>query len=238
MIIAVAQTRPAKGDIERNIEAHINLLNLAIKDRAEAILFPELSLTGYEPGLAKVLAMDKENARLTVFQTMSDSNNIIIGVGLPTKEHNGTCISLVIFQPQQQRQVYSKKFLHEDETPFFISGENNYCLITDHITLSICYELSIPEHAKDAFEHGAEIYITSVAKTAEGMYKASQTLAGIAKQYGMIILLSNCVGPCDDFVSAGQSAAWDNTGNLLGQLDASSEGLLIVDTETKEIIQL
>ena len=53
MKICVAQTRPIKGNIEANIENHINLLKLAISNEAEAVFFPELSLTGYEPELAK-----------------------------------------------------------------------------------------------------------------------------------------------------------------------------------------
>ena len=51
MKISIAQTRPIKGDIPANIEAHKRFINLAVSNGADAIFFPELSITGYEPEL-------------------------------------------------------------------------------------------------------------------------------------------------------------------------------------------
>ena len=53
MKICVAQTRPLKGDIKGNIENHKKLIASAVSHQADLIIFPELSLTGYEPGLGK-----------------------------------------------------------------------------------------------------------------------------------------------------------------------------------------
>jgi predicted amidohydrolase len=53
MKIAVAQTRPIKGDISTNIKTHKKLIDLAISYKVDTIFFPELSITGYEPELAK-----------------------------------------------------------------------------------------------------------------------------------------------------------------------------------------
>jgi predicted amidohydrolase len=45
--IALAQINPALGDIHKNIKKHINCCDRAIKRKADLIIFPELSLTGY-----------------------------------------------------------------------------------------------------------------------------------------------------------------------------------------------
>jgi predicted amidohydrolase len=124
MKICIAQTRPVAGDIKTNIDQHKKLIDAAVSYSADIIIFPELSLTGYEPGLAKALATDKEDSRLDDFQQISNENKIIICVGVPTKNNKGICISMIIFQPGRERLVYSKKYLHADEEPFFISGEN------------------------------------------------------------------------------------------------------------------
>ena len=58
MRISVAQTRPIKADIPANIEGHLRLLDLAAGIKADTVIFPELSLTGYEPELAQDLATD------------------------------------------------------------------------------------------------------------------------------------------------------------------------------------
>ena len=51
----------------------------------------------------------------------------------------------------------------------------------------------------------------------------------------MPVLMSNCVGFCDNFESVGQSSVWTKQGNLAGQLNEKNEGILIFDTETQVI---
>ncbi len=81
MKICAAQARSHKGDIQDNIENHKKFIELAIFYKANTIIFSELSLTGYEPELAKKLALNINDSRLDVFQKISDDHHIIIGVG-------------------------------------------------------------------------------------------------------------------------------------------------------------
>ena len=239
MKICVAQTRPVKGDIQSNIENHKKLIELAVSYGADTVIFPELSITGYEPELAKELATDPDDSRFDDFQKISDTKQITIGVGVPTKNKTGISISMVLFQPRKARQMYSKKCLHSDEEPFFVSGQNSIGLIGNkaNIALAICYELSVPEHAENAFQSGAGIYIASVAKSADGVEKAVRRLSEIANKYSMTVLMSNCVGHCDNFESAGKSSVWNDKGLLLGQLNDANEGIIIIDTDTQEVIE-
>ena len=222
MTICVAQTKPFIGDIERNIAAHKRLIGRAAAENADIIIFPELSITGYEPALAKELATTPDDPRFDVLQKLSDEHNIIIGIGAPTA---GVCITMVLFHPGQPRQTYSKKYLHTDEEPFFVSGNNTSTSINNYpdIALAICYEISVPEHAENA--EGASIYIASVAKTHAGVNKAIDRLAEIAKHYSMAVLMSNCVG--EDF--GGKTSVWNDKGMLVAQLDDQNEGILVFD---------
>lgn len=239
MKICVAQTRPIKGDIESNIVNHKNLIDLAVSNAAEIIIFPELSLTGYEPKLSKELATHPDDSRFNIFQEISDTKGITIGVGVPTKNNLGICISLVLFQSRKARQVYSKKYLHVDEEEFFISGQSLIDLNVNktNIALAICYELSVPEHAENAFRKGAKIYIASVAKFVEGIEKALTRLSEIANQYSMTVFMSNCVGESDGLVCAGKTSVWDNRGLLVGQLNDTNEGIIIFDTDANHLIE-
>ena len=237
MKICMAQTRAVKGDIQENIKNHERMIATAISHGARIIIFPELSITGYEPALAESLAMDSDDHRLDAFQEISNANQITIGVGVPTKQRDGVCISLIVFQPGAPRKIYSKKYLHPDEEPFFISGENFPVIRISafNLALAICYEISIQKHAKTAFENGAEIYIASVAKSVMGVNYAERRLSKIAKEYSAPVLMSNCVGKSDGFDSGGKSSVWDCQGILIGQLDAISEGILVYDSETQEV---
>jgi predicted amidohydrolase len=237
MKIAVAQTKPVTGDINSNIQNHVKLTTMAADNGADLIIFPELSLTGYEPSLAKQLATDINDSRFDIFQQLSDAKQIAIGVGAPIKAGTGITITMVIFQPNKPRQANSKIYLHADEEPFFVSGENLPGLIINNtpVALAICYEITIQAHTENAFKSGALFYIASVAKTVKGVEKAWTGLSEIAGKYGMTVLLSNSVGLCEDGICGGKSAAWNNKGALLGELNDTGEGILILDTNTQAV---
>jgi predicted amidohydrolase len=239
MKISVAQTRPVKGDIPANIETHTKLIALAIAYKVDTIFFPELSITGYEPELAKASATNQDDKRFDNFQEISNKNKITIGLGMPTKTNSGIQISMLIFQPDTPRQTYSKQQLHADEFSYFINGEEQIILTVDNkkIAPAICYESLQTNHSDNVNKLGAEIYVASVAKSQNGIDKAMQHYPAIAKKFSMPVLMSNCVGHCDNFESVGQSAVWTKEGNLIGQLDDKLEGILIFDTETEEIIK-
>lgn len=150
MKIAVAQMMPQKGNILVNIEKHKALITLAASGQANAIFFPELSITGYEPELAKDLATDPYDHRFDVFQHISDTNIITIGIGVPTKSISGILVTMIIFQPNQPRQTYSKQRLHASEIPYFVGGHEQVGLTIDGIKVApaICYESLQIEHAE------------------------------------------------------------------------------------------
>lgn len=239
MKICVAQTKPFKGNISANIEAHLRFIELALSLNSEAIFFSELSLTGYEPELAKNLATDQNDIRLDTFQESCDKNNIIIGLGLPTATESKIRISMIIFEPNKPRQTYSKQQLHSDEFPYFENGFGQVIINTKNknIAPAICYESLQPTHSENAFKLGADVYLASVAKPENGIEKAFEHYPAIAKHYSMPVLMANCVGLCDNFLSVGKSAVWTKEGELVGQLDDKTEGILIFDTETEGIVK-
>jgi len=238
MKVGIAQTRPITADIPRNIQQHKTQIAKAVSSGADILIFPELSLTGYEPTLAQILAVDPDDKKLDVFQQLSDTHRLIIGAGIPTRHGDDVCISMALFQPGKPRQLYSKKYLHADEEPFFVSGQHGPGRIGEDIALAICYEISVPQHAEEAHRNGARVYIASVAKFMHGIDKALARLAEIGSSYSMTVLMSNSVGQADGYECAGKSSAWDNKGRLLGQLDGYREGILLLDTDTKEVIEI
>lgn len=239
MQICVAQTRAVTGDVSKNIDNHKKFADLAVSHGADTIIFPELSLTGYEPTLANELATNKDDERFNELQQISDEKNMVLGAGIPIKSGKGVLIGMVIFRPLQPRETYFKQYLHHDEEPWFIKGPSQKVLegVNAHIALAICYEISVSEHAQRAHESGAGIYIASVAKTVDGMEKAFDTLAMTAKKHSMVVLVSNCVGEYEGKEAGGRSAIWNDQGRLLEQLNDKDEGIIIFDTITQEIIK-
>lgn len=235
MKICIAQTKSEKGKVQENIQNHLRIVENAIKSNSELIIFPELSITNYEPDLAKKLATDIENSIFNPFQELSDNNEITIGIGMPTNSTDGVNISMLIFQPNEKRVVYSKRMLHSDELPYFVCGNAQVILNIKgkKIAIGICYETLQREHFLNANKNGADIYIASVAKPKGGIEKAYKHFPKIAREFNTPILMSNCVGNCDNFIGVGQSAVWNKNGKLIEHLDSENQGILIYDTETE-----
>lgn len=234
MKLCAAQLRPVAGDIPANLRKHIGFIEAAAARNADLICFPELSLTGYEPKLARELASRPEDSRWDVFQRLSDSLLIHVGVGLPLTVETGVQIGMLFFTPGAARQAYAKQLLHEDELAFFVRGEKQLWLRQcGHVLApAICYESLQASHAEAAVRAGADVYLASVAKSAAGVARANTHYPGIAEQHGMTVLMANCLGTCDDFVAAGQSAAWNQQGHCIARLDDQQEGLVLVDTNS------
>jgi predicted amidohydrolase len=144
---------------------------------------------------------------------------------------------MIIFMPGRLRQTYSKQQLHPDEFPYFEKGEQQILLEVDNkkIVPAICYESLQTDHSAKASKLGAEIYLASVAKPQNSINEAMTHYSNVAKNYSMPVLMSNCVGYCDNFISAGFSSVWTKQGRLVGQLDNKTEGILIFDTGTEEV---
>jgi len=239
MRIAIAQIKAIKGNIGKNIENHLKWTNQAIQNKADMLVFPELSVTGYEPDIAESLATNQDDSRLDALQSLSDSNGITIGVGLPTNDGSDTYISMIIFQPHRERITYSKQYLYPPEKPFFKAGKNPLVLHieTEVVSPAICYETSEKAHCEFAKRNNATMYIASVLSSVNGIDAQLKKLSDIAKNNNLLTFMANYVGESGGYVCAGKSSVWDNTGKLIGQLDNVTEGILLYDTVTKEVVK-
>jgi predicted amidohydrolase len=231
MRVCAAQLRPVPGDVPTNAAKHLELIALAAAHRVDLVFFPELSLTGYEPRLAGSLAIPVSDDLLGVFQECSDSSNLFIGVGMPIAAGVGVRIGMIWFAPGMPRRMYAKQQLHVDEIPDFVPGEEQLVLECGGRKLApaICYESLQMAHADSAAALAAAFYLASVAKPAGNVAKAMGHYPAVARRHQMHVIMANCVGPSQDFVSVGQSAAWNARGELLAQMDAVSEGVVVLD---------
>ena len=238
MKIAVAQSRPIIGPVEGNLAGHQSLIDVAVRIGARLVVFPELSLTGYEPRMAASLARMPDDPCFACLQTTADQGEVSIAVGVPTHGERLPRISTLLFRPASELQVYSKQHLHADEEHFFERGSKSDGLIHANptVALAICYELSVPMHAQRAIDSGATVYIASVAKSARDVDDACQRLSKIAREHSTVAMMANCLGLLDGTECVGRSSAWSRNGSLLMQLETENEGIIVVDYETEDVV--
>ena len=240
MKIAIAQIQPVKGDLSANLDIHLHWIRIGAAESMDVIFFPELSLTGYEPKLASKLSLSTEDDFWQPIRYVCDELGVTAGLGAPIHTQAGIYIGMLIFQPGRPLLSHAKQILHPDEEAYFVKGQHQLLipLQGEIIAPAICYESLQRSHIEAAKVSGATLYLASVAKHGKGMEQAKEFFSRASKDLGLPVLLCNCIGPADDFVAAGGSAAWNRSGQLLEQLGNQSQGLLLFDTLTESSLIL
>lgn len=230
MKFAAAQISSSAGDWEANINKHIIFIERAAAQGADLIVFPELSLTGYEPTLAKALARSTVDPIFNPLTKAAAENNVTVCAGAPIRGQILARIGMLIFYPDGNRGTYYKQLLHEDELPFFEAGtEQSVIKIGDNRLIpAICYESMQLQHLRNALALRPSTYLASVSKSSSGMKQAHEYFSDVSASQSLHVCLVNAVGNNDNFVAAGMSACWNNEGALLGKLDDKQEGILTV----------
>jgi predicted amidohydrolase len=234
MKIAAAQICPIENNINANIKNHLRMIKLAAEKSVDLIFFPEMSLSAYEREKAKDYSFQINDSRLDVFKAESAKYQMLIIVGAAIEIESELYIGSFIFQPDGSTLIYTKQFLHDGEEQFFSSGNKLNPQIEwkgEKISLAICADISHPVHAENASKINSTIYLPGIFYTPNGIAEAYKNLSNYAEKYKMNIVMANYVGSSYSLEAAGQSAFWNNKGELVSQLDGKTEGLLIADIE-------
>ena len=83
--IAAAQVPSIRGDLRGNIEKHLDVITSAARQGVSVLVFPELSLIGYEPEIAKDLELDPDDARLAPIALLAQQNRMQVVAGASLK---------------------------------------------------------------------------------------------------------------------------------------------------------
>jgi predicted amidohydrolase len=122
MILASAQTKPKRGDIEYNLKDHYRLIEKASDQGTDLIVFPEMSITGYEREDAYKFTFSENDSRLDNLRKMAHDKKIIIVAGAPIIIDLDLFIGSFILYPNGSISIYTKQFLHLGEEEFFKSS--------------------------------------------------------------------------------------------------------------------
>jgi predicted amidohydrolase len=233
--IAIAQTASVKDDIEANVTHHKKYAEAAADYGVQLIIFPELSLTGYEPESVKDFIVSIDDKRLIPLKRIARNSCMVIVVGAPILSPEGKLnIGALCLLPDNTVKVYAKQYLHPGEELHFSPGTKD-CILKladEKIALAICADISNPEHARKAAKAGATIYAVSLLLSYNGYEKDTQLLREYASEYKMTTLMSNHSKKTGGYVPAGRSAIWDETGRLVAELKGIEEAIIIAEKET------
>ncbi|MBM3944726.1 MAG: carbon-nitrogen hydrolase family protein [SAR202 cluster bacterium] len=240
--IAVAQTCPVRGDVDANLAEHLRLIPIAASEGARVVVFPELSLTGYEMDIAAGLAFTERDPRLAPLAAAAASHDVSVLVGAPVRIGTKLYIGALILEPGGATRLYTKHHLGAfgdsarvdgtvppAEATVFHAGDRNPLLDIggNPAAVAVCADIGYPEHARNAAAMGAKNYLASTFVIRSDFAGDSAKLRRYAVEHRMTVALANFGSPSGGLIAAGRSSIWSDTGDLLVQLEPTGSGVAI-----------
>ena len=230
LVMAAAQTVPIRGDVDANLSQHLSLLQRAAEADVELLVFPELSITGYELDLADELAFASGDSRLDPLRRACREHGMIAIVGAPLRLPSGLHIACFILCPDGDEEIYTKLYVHHSEQQHFQPCDANPLIEIGGLraAIAICADFKQQKHVARAIDAGANAYVASAFIEPKAYDEDAGILAGYAVEHGMPVLFANFGGRSGRYETAGRSAAWDPEGNLLACAPSSGTALVVV----------
>jgi len=238
--IVIAQLNLPVGDLEGNLQKHLEAAQQA-RDlyKADIIVFPELSLTGYPPEdllLRKDFIVSTQQYLHTLRDNIKDIHCL---VGHPHATEQGLLNACSLIYNGTILGRYAKQHLPNytvfDEYRYFIPG-NATCVIPIRgipVGVVICEDLWQPGPVQQAATQGARIILSPNASPFE-LDKHEQrvaTLSKRAKLNRLPIIYANQIGGQDELIFDGDSMVIDEQGQVRQLVGFTQEALHPVDIE-------
>jgi predicted amidohydrolase len=240
--LAVAQTVPTRGDVAANLEQHLRLAGVAREAGAGLLIFPELSLTGYELDLAGRLAFAADDERLAPLVDAAASSSMILIAGAPVRLDGRLHIAAFIISPDGTVGLYTKHHLGAfsdsarvdgvvppAEATLFQPGDRNPLVRFGgaSVAMAVCADTGRPAHARAAAERGATIYLASMFVIPSDFERETANLGRHAVEHSMLVAFANYGGQSGGLASAGRSAIWSPDGEPIAQLGPTGGGIAL-----------
>ena len=238
--IVIAQLNLLVGDVQGNSERAIAAAQEA-RDRlkAQAIVFPELTLTGYPPEdllLRPALMVQVETALRCIER---ETQGIDVIVGHPQQESGRLFNAASLLRDGRVLATYRKQLLPNysvfDEKRYFQSG-TDACVVEIAglpVGITVCEDIWQPQPVRRAVDAGARLLLTLNASPyhMEKNRERASVVAARAREAGMPLVYVKLVGGQDELVFDGDSFVMDKEGQVMQRCPAFEEGLYPVDIE-------
>lgn len=208
LVIAVAQPSVIGQDVAANAARHAATVRAAA---ARVVVFPELSLTGYELD-APLLALD--DPRLDPLIQACAATDTIALVGAPIA---GPHIAMLAVDGDGARVAYRKLHPHSSESRFR-PGADPQVLEVDgwRLGLAICRDTGIEEQVTRTAALGIDAYVAGVVDAPADDVVAAARARRISTTHRVWVAFSSFAGPTGGGYAetAGRSGIWAPDGSV------------------------
>lgn len=240
--VALAQISPVLGDVQRNLQMHLEQIEAARRQRAELIVFPELSLTGYfVRDMVPDVALDPAGPEIGGLITAAGAASLVAGLVEESPRHrffNSAFFAEGGRIVHVHRKVYLPTYGLFDEQRYFAPGQRIEAFDTarfGRVGILICEDFWHLSAAAVMQAEEVDLLICVANSPARGVQgpniRTAETYAQIAAAFaqllGTVVVVVNRVGFEDGLCFWGGSMVVGPDGRTIARAQTLDESLTL-----------
>jgi NAD+ synthase (glutamine-hydrolysing) len=250
--LALAQIATKLGDVEANLEKHLNFIKQAKEEKADLVVFPELSLTGYVvQDLVATVAHRPREEDLIFKHLLKASEDLDLVIGFVDEDdRHRFFIATTYLSGGRVLHVHHKVYLPTyglfDEGRFFAWGDKVRAFDTrfGRTGLLICEDFWHASPPYLLWLDGADIMLFSSASPGRGLTDrekldsarwVERVNSAYASMFTSFVVHANRVGYEDGLHFWGGATVNDPNGDLLVQGPYFEEALTFVELDLNQL---
>lgn len=250
--LAIAQIDTVLGDVEANLETHMARIDEAVQAKADLVVFPELSLTGYALQDLTAAVARRPMADDPVFQTLltaSQRTDLLVGFVEHDKRHRIYNSAAYLSQGEilsVHRKVYLPTYGLFDESRFFAWGDSIRAFNTrfGRLGVLICEDFWHASPPYLLWLDGADILLFISASPGRGLdteqaLESARWVEHVAQAYASLFttFVTNVgrVGFEDGLGFWGGSVVFDPHGELIVRGPYHEESLFVAELDLHQL---
>jgi predicted amidohydrolase len=203
-------------DVAANADAHAAAVRAA---GARLVVFPELSLTGYE---LDAPPLDADDGRLAPIVGACAATGAVALVGAPLRGEAGRAhIAMLAVDGDGVTVAYRKVWVADLESAWFRPGPRPAVLEVGgwRLGLAICRDAGIARHTADLVGLGIDAWVAGTVMFPDETATQDERTRRVAAEHGIWALVASFAGPTGGGYTrtAGHSGIWAPGGTLAAQ---------------------
>jgi NAD+ synthase (glutamine-hydrolysing) len=251
----MVQMNPTLGDLEGNTRLICRGIKEGRKAKSDAVVFPELAVTGYPPEDLLLKPRFLRDASRMIERIRRETRGVFTVVGCTAVGHgraikcagytapdpNHLYNAAAIMADGQIIGTYAKQYLPNygvfDERRYFLPGRGIPVFVVNGITVgvNICEDIWLPEGPTRAQTRAGKasviLNINASPYQAGKSREREKMLASRAQENRVIVSYTNMVGGQDELIFDGNSVIVNQDGEILFRGKAFEEDVLIADLD-------
>ena len=230
--IALAQKDCTPFAVQKNLQTALGSIALAMEQKADMIVFPEMFMTGYLLGKkAAESALAPDSIYIVTLQHAARQSNIAVVMGFPEKGEDGQVYNSMMFIDRDGSIAYVYRKTHlfgETDRAQFAPGQEIKAFDTSfgRIGMQICYDIEFPETSRLLALDGAQLICAASAN----MYPYEKLHTMFAKVRAIEnhtpFAYVNAIGNDGTYTYCGQSCLIDADGQSIAK--AEEQDILLI----------